>query len=52
MPAAHVEPLVRELGPALLMLHTGVPSRADGERLLDQCVGWTHTAKQARKDMV
>ena len=40
VPAAHVEPLVRELDPALLLLATRVPSRGDGERLLEQCVGW------------
>ena len=45
VPAEHVEPLVRELDPALLMLQTRAPSRADGERLLDQCVRWARTAK-------
>ena len=46
VPAAHVEPMVRELDPAFLMLHTHVPSRADGERLLDQCVEWARAAKR------
>ncbi len=40
LPTAHVEPLVRELDPALLMLDTHVASRADGERLLEESIGW------------
>jgi hypothetical protein len=36
----HVEPLVRELDPTLLMLDTHVATRDDGERLLEQCVTW------------
>ena len=41
VPAQNVEPLVRALDPALLMLDTWVPSRAEGEQLLEQCVKWT-----------
>jgi hypothetical protein len=44
VPAEHVEPLVRQLDPALLMLQTRVASRADGERLLEQCVQWSRMA--------
>ena len=36
-----VEPLVRELDAALLMLDTWCPSRDDGERLLEQSVAWS-----------
>ncbi len=41
LPVEHVEPLVRELDSALLMLDTRVASRAEGERLLEQCAKWT-----------
>ena len=40
VPAKSIEPMIRELDPALLMLHTQTPSRDDGERLLQQCVEW------------
>lgn len=40
VPAQHVEPLVRALDPALLMLDTWVNAPAAGERLLEQCVTW------------
>lgn len=45
LPMAHVEPLVRELDPALLMLDTRVASRADGERLLEESVAWAGRAR-------
>jgi hypothetical protein len=32
--------LLGELDPALLMLDTHVASRADGERLLEESIGW------------
>ncbi len=41
LPCQHVEPLVRELDPALLMLETHCPSRAAGELLLEQSVKWS-----------
>jgi len=37
LPWQHVEPLVRELDPSLLMLSTWCPSRSAGEQLLEQC---------------
>ena len=46
VPVENVEPLVRELDPALLMLDTWVPSRAEGERLLEQCVKWTQAGQE------
>lgn len=48
LPWENVEPLVRELDPALLMLDTWCPSRDKGEKLLEQSVAWAHTAKSAR----
>jgi len=45
VPVQNVEPLVRELDPALLMLDTWVASRAEGERLLEQAVAWTGAGK-------
>lgn len=45
----NVEPLVRELDPALLMLDTRCTSRAEGERLLEQSVIWARGAKSAAK---
>jgi hypothetical protein len=45
LPAENVEPLVRELDPALLMLQTHCASRQDGERLLEQSVAWARGAK-------
>jgi len=45
LPADHVEPLVRELDPALLMLDTWCPSRAEGEQLLEQSAEWASSAK-------
>lgn len=44
LPMQHVEPLVRELDPGLLLLQTWCPSRADGERLLEESVAWTADA--------
>jgi hypothetical protein len=41
LPAENIEPLVRQLDPALLMLDTDVGNREDGERLLAKCVTWT-----------
>ncbi len=40
VPVQHVEPLVRELDPALLMLDTWCPTRGEGEALLEQCMKW------------
>lgn len=40
LPWQYVEPLCRQLDPALLMLQTHVPSRDQGERLLQQSAGW------------
>lgn len=40
-PVQNVEPLVRELDPALLMLDTWCSTPADGERLLERSVEWT-----------
>lgn len=48
LPASNIEPLVRELDPALLMLHTGTPSRSEGERLLEQSAGWMRAAPEVR----
>lgn len=36
----HVEPLLKELDPARLMLHTSCSSPAEGERLLEQSAVW------------
>ncbi len=47
LPWQNVEPLVRELDPALLMLHTSCPSRDEGERLLEQSVAWSRKARPA-----
>jgi hypothetical protein len=47
LPAEHVEPLVRELDPALLMLDTWVPSPAEGEQLLEQSVCWGQARRGA-----
>lgn len=47
VPLQNVEPLVRELDPALLMLDTWVPTREAGERLLEQCVAWARHAPSA-----
>ncbi len=43
----NVEPLVRELDPALLMLDTSCPTRSDGEKLLEQSIIWARDAKSA-----
>lgn len=40
LPAANIEPLVRELNPALLLLQTYVASREEGERLLEASRRW------------
>ena len=48
LPWQNVEPLVRELDPALLMLDTWVPDCAAGEKLLEQCVTWARQAPAAR----
>ncbi|MCE5260100.1 MAG: hypothetical protein LLG44_13735 [Chloroflexi bacterium] len=40
LPAENVEPLVRELNPALLLLQTHCASREEGERLLEASRGW------------
>ncbi len=45
LPWQHVEPLVRELDPALLMLQTYAGSRAEGEWLLEQSVAWARMAR-------
>ncbi len=43
VPLQYVEPLVHALDPARLILQTWVPSRSEGERLLEQCVRWSAT---------
>ncbi|OGV66099.1 MAG: hypothetical protein A2498_00560 [Lentisphaerae bacterium RIFOXYC12_FULL_60_16] len=48
VPWQNVEPLVRNLDPALLMLDTWCASRDDGERLLAQSIGWAQTAPSAK----
>jgi len=40
LPAAQIEPLVRQLNPARMMLSTHCASRADGEKLLAQSIRW------------
>ena len=40
VPAHYVEPLVRELDPALMILHTYCSNREEGERLLEQSAVW------------
>ncbi|MFH1571214.1 MAG: hypothetical protein ABIL09_24715, partial [Gemmatimonadota bacterium] len=40
LPAAHVEPLVRALDPALMLLQTHCGSIAEGEALLGAAEGW------------
>ncbi len=49
VPVENVEPLVRALDPALLMIDTWAPSPADGERLLKQCVAWTQTGRGSHR---
>lgn len=44
VPVQNIEPLVRELDPALLMLDTWCASRAEGEKLLEQSVKWAQSA--------
>lgn len=44
VPRQNVEPLVRELDPALLMLQTWCDSRAAGEKLLADSVEWARHA--------
>ncbi len=46
VPVQHVEPLVRELDPALLMLETWVSARAEGEQLLEQAVKWSQAGRR------
>jgi hypothetical protein len=46
LPAENIEPLVRALDPALLMLDTWCPSREAGEELLAQSVGWASHAQR------
>ncbi|OPZ23797.1 MAG: hypothetical protein BWZ02_03088 [Lentisphaerae bacterium ADurb.BinA184] len=41
LPPPNIEPLVRELDPARLMLQAWCSSRAEGEQLLDRMVRWT-----------
>lgn len=45
--AQHVEPLARELDPALLMLDTRVSSPAEGERFLERSVRWSQAPHRA-----
>ncbi|MEI6520951.1 MAG: hypothetical protein WCO98_13070 [bacterium] len=40
LPAENIEPLVRELNPALLMLETWCQSHDEGEKLLEQITDW------------
>jgi hypothetical protein len=49
LPSGHVEPLVRALDPALLMLDTTCPSRSEGERLLERSAAWSRSAPSARR---
>jgi len=49
LPANNIEPLIRELDPALLMLDTRVSSPAAGELLLEQSVQWTRAARKDGK---
>lgn len=46
--AEHVEPLARELDPALLMMDTWCSSPSEGERLLEKSVKWSAGARSAR----
>ncbi len=46
VPPQHVEPLVRELDPSLLMLHTWSGSRSEGEQLLENSKAWSKNAKR------
>lgn len=41
LPAENIEPLVRELNPALLMLETWCQSRDEGEKLLEKVAEWS-----------
>jgi hypothetical protein len=49
LPWENVEPLVRELDPARLMLHTWCPSREEGEHLLAQSVAWARSSQPAER---
>lgn len=49
LPWQHVEPLVRELDPALLMLQTYCASPAEGERLLENSAKWAQAAKSVKR---
>lgn len=46
LPKENVEPLVRALDPALMLLQTGCASREEGERLLEQSAVWAQHAKK------
>jgi hypothetical protein len=48
VPPPYVEPLVRALDPAFLMLDTRVATPDEGERLLAQCVRWCSQAPRRR----
>lgn len=50
VPLENVEPLVRGLDPALLMVQTWCSDRGEGERLLEQCVVWARGAPSAGKE--
>jgi hypothetical protein len=50
LPVQNVEPFVRELDPALLLLHIRCSSRDGGERLLADAVCWARSAHSARRN--
>jgi hypothetical protein len=47
LPKENVEPLVRELDPALMLLQVGCSSREEGQRLLDQSAKWAQHRRKA-----
>ena len=49
LPVENIEPLLRELDPALLLLDTWCASRSEGEQLLEQSVKWAQSAPLSEK---
>lgn len=49
VPVQNIEPIVRELDPALLMIDTWCANRSEGEQLLENCKAWSASARPAEK---
>lgn len=46
IPIENIEPLVRELDPGLILYSTYAPTRAEGEKLLEQSARWSNHRKR------